>query len=353
MKKLTIILLTATLFAGCKKDENKIAESENGKTQTAEVENGEEDGQLAAADETAFSDTDSALKKNEDESYTFRYNLKNGETYPFKLVVNSNQSLTSNGKTIKVHSSRTVIFDYRVEKVQNNQFTINATFKKFAESSDSPMGQLSYDTDKAKPADKEVSISWSIYKAITGQNFNMVMNNKGKVISVTGLDKIIANVMTKIKGDFNAEEQKQIKELLDYSLSKESITSQFEESLNIFPDKSMKVGEKWEDTQNISEGPIKGQNRVTRTFKEIKDGKAIIVVDGVQEVSGTNVEPNSGITAAMKNKATTNGQVDLDYETGWIKSGKITKTESVNTTYSKGEQKETETGTQTIVTTVN
>lgn len=353
MKKLTIILLTAVLFAGCKKDENKIAESENGKTETAEVENGAGDGQSAEAGETAFSDTDSALKKNGDESYTFRYNLKKGEAYPFKLVVNSNQSLTSDGKTIKVHSSRTVVFDYKVEEAQNNQFTIKATFKKFAESSDSPMGQLSYDTDKSKPADKDVAMSWSIYKAITGQDFNMVMNNKGKVLSVTGLEKIIANVMTKVKGDFNAEEQKQIKELLDYSLSKESITSQFEESLNIFPDKSMKVGEKWEDTQNISEGPIKGKNRITRTFKEIKDGKAIIVVDGAQDVSGTNVEPNSGITAAMKNKATVSGQIDLDYETGWIKNGKITKTESVNTTYSKGDQKETETGTQTIVTTVN
>jgi len=353
MKKLTIMLLAAVLFAGCKKDENKIAESENGKTETAEVENGAGEGPTVEVDETAFSDTDSALKKNEDESYTFRYNLKKGESYPFKLVVNSNQSLTSDGKTIKVHSSRTVIFDYKVEEVQNNQFTIKATFKKYAESSDSPMGQLSYDTDKTKPADKEVAMSWLIYKAITGQDFNMVMNNKGKVLSVTGLEKIIANVMTKVKGDFNAEDQKQIKEFLDYSLSKESITSQFEESLNIFPDKSMKVGEKWEDTQNISEGPVKGQNRITRTFKEIKDGKAIIVVDGAQDVSSTNVEPKSGITAATKNKATVSGQIDLDYETGWIRTGKITKTENVNTTYSKGDQKETETGTQTIVTTVN
>jgi len=353
MKKLTIMLLAAALFAGCKKDENKIAEPENGKAESAAVENGEAGRQPVEVDETVSSDTDSALKKNEDESYTFRYNLKKGESYPFKLVVNQDQSLTSDGKTIKVHSSRTVIFDYKVEEVQNNQFTIKATFKKFAESSDSPIGQLSYDTDKAKPADQQVAISWSIYKAITGQEFNMVMNNKGKVLSVTGLEKIIANVMTKVKAEFNAEEQKQIKELLDYSLSKESITSQFEESLNIFPDKGMKVGEKWEDSQNISEGPIKGTNKVTRTFKEIKDGKAIIVVDGVQDVSGTNVEPQSGITATMKNKATISGQVDLDYETGWIKTGKITKTENVNTTYSKGDQKETETGSQTIVTTVN
>lgn len=83
-------------------------------------------------------------------------------------------------------------------------------------------------------------------------------------------------------------------------------------------------------------------NRITRTFKEIKDGKAIIVVDGAQDVSSTNVEPKSGITAVTKNKATVSGQIDLDYETDGSEP-KITKTESVNTTYSKGDQKETET----------
>src|SRR5690606_33978143 len=113
----------------------------------------------------------------------------------------------------------------------------------------------------------------------------------------------------------------------------------------------MKIGEQWSDSQNISEGPIKGTNKVTRTFKELKDGKATITVSGTQNVSGT--ETQQGITMNMKNNATLNGFIDLDMETGWIKKVSITKKETINTTYQQGEQKETESGTSTTITTVN
>ncbi|HLV23321.1 MAG TPA: DUF6263 family protein, partial [Moheibacter sp.] len=181
--------------------------------------------------------------------------------------------------------------------------------------------------------------------------FQMEVDNKGKVISVKGLDKIVGNVQGKLKNDFNAEEQKMIKDLLNASLNNEAIKSQFEETLNIFPDKNLTIGEQWSDSQNISEGPIKGTNKVTRTFKELKDGKATITVSGTQNVSGT--ETQQGITMNMKNNATLNGFIDLDMETGWIKKVSITKKETINTTYQQGEQKETESGTSTTITTVN
>jgi hypothetical protein len=303
--------------------------------------------------ETVESNEETALQKNEDESYTFRYNLKKGQTYPFQLVINMDQNMNSNGNNMRLQSSRTVVFDYFVEDVNNNQFTIKATFNKFAENSRMGNESIGYDTSLPKPTDQQVADSWVIYKAVTGEDFNLVMDNKGKVHSVTGLDKIINNVMSKIKSEFNAEEQKQIKEMLDYSLSREAIAAQFEESLNIFPDKSLKVGEKWEDSQNINEGPVKGQANVSRTFKEIKDGKAVIEVKGTQNVSSSQTDQNSGITMQIQNKATVNGSVSLDFETGWISKAKITKTENVNTVYSKGDQKETDSGTQTIITTVN
>lgn len=351
MKKYSLILLTVVILSACKKDDSKISTTE---TKENKVENKDSVTTVNEQEKKEnIADQESALQKNEDESYTFRYNLKKGETYPFNLVISTEQSISSGGQSMTIRSTNTVVFDYFVEDVKDNQFTIRATFKRFAESSKSGNESIAYDTDLARPKDTQVAINWIIYKAVIGQNFHLIMNNKGKVVSVTGLDKIVSNVMTKVKPEFKPEEQKQIKDMLDYSLSTESIKSQFEESLNIFPDKSLKVGEKWEDNQNISEGPVKGQANVTRTFKEIKDGKATIEVKGVQNVSGSQMNPQSGISAQMKNKATLSGTVDLDFETGWIKKAKITKSESMTTVYSKDDQKETETGTQTIVTTVN
>lgn len=356
MKKFAIALLSVLIFTACKTKENEVKDENNQlKTENSVTE--------ASGDKADESDQSNAVEveeeqlpsihQAEDGSYTFRYNLKKGVNYPFVLVINQNQKMNAMGQNIDLTASRTVVFDYLVEDVVKNQFKIKATFKKFAESSKTPEGTLSYDTNNPKPSDKDVAQSWSVYKAITGESFDMVMNNKGKIVSVNGLDKVVDSAMKKLAGDFGLDEQKQIKMILQNSLSNESIIAQFEESMNIFPDKPMKIGEKWEDSQKINEGPVKGENKVTRTFKEIKDGKATISISGVQDMSGADTEQNTGITASMKSHATLDGYVDLDYDTGWIKKAKITKSEKITTVYSKDDKKETESSTQTVVTTVN
>ena len=356
MRKSWLILTVFVVILACKKEAEKIVGTN---------ENGEKLVINEAGDTIVWSETDSlkiqenpveepltALTKNEDESYTFRYNLKKGETYPFLLKTKQEQSMQSNGQSLNLTSERTVEFDYFVEDVSKNIFKLKATFNGFSEKFKGPNGQtMSYDTKAAKPADKDVAQSWTIYKSIIGQSFMMEVDNKGKVISVNGLNSVISNALSKLKSEFNSEEQNMIKDLLNASLNNEAIKSQFEESLNIFPEKNMKIGEQWSDSQNLSEGPVKGTNKVTRTFKSLENGKAKITVDGTQNVNSN--ETKQGITMNMNAKSTINGYVDLDMETGWIRKESITKKESINTTYQKGTEKESESGTSTTVTTVN
>src|SRR5690625_6677490 len=144
----------------------------------------------------------------------------------------------------------------------------------------------------------------------------MEVNNRGKVISVKGLDKVRSNAFEKIKSDFTAEEQNYVKDLLENSLSVDAIKVQFEESMNIFPERNLKIGEKWEDVQNINEGPVTGKNTITRTFEGIKDGVARVKVDGVMNVGGS--ETKQDLTMTMKNNSTIDGTIDVDIETGWL-----------------------------------
>ncbi|HUH35641.1 MAG TPA: DUF6263 family protein [Moheibacter sp.] len=354
MKKSLILLSVMALLTACKNQSNS-SETPSGTTEQTQLESNDA-ADLAQNDSLTLSENTenvvSALSKNEDESYSFRFNLKQGETYPFHLKINQKQSMSAAGQSMDISSSRTVDFDYLVQEVVGNKFKLKATFKSFGESFQAPTGEtIAFHTSQAKPADKDVAASWSIYKAISGQSFQMEVDNQGRVLAVNGLDKVQNNAMSQLKSQFNQEEQTYIKGLLEASLSNQAIQSQFEESLNIFPDRSLKIGEKWEDSQNINEGPVKGNNRVTRTFEGIQDGKATIKVNGVQTVSGK--ETKEGITATMKNDATITGTVILDLESGWLNKVNVTKKETMSTTYQQGDQKETEKGTQTIVTTVN
>src|SRR5690606_6787967 len=99
------------------------------------------------------------------------------------------------------------------------------------------------------------------------------------------------------------------------------------------------------------EGPVKGTNKVTRTFKSIDGNTATITVDGVQNVSGK--ETREGITMSMSNNATLSGSIDIDPASGWIKKVNLTKSETVKETMEGQGQKQTLTQTSTTKTTVN
>lgn len=351
MKKSLIVLTIFALIASCKKENEKVVgTNENGEKL---VINEAGDTVTLENDSVAVIPPDgAALQKAEDGSYTFRYNLKKGETYPFSLKINATQSLSDGTQSQKLSNNRTTEVSYFVEDAVDNKFKLKATFKAFSEEFTSPEGEkLSYSTASGQPADNDIAKSWKIYKAITGETFQMEVDNKGKVLNVTGLDKVTSSVQSKLKKDFTAEEQKMIAELLKSTLNPEFIKMQFEETLNIFPDKSMKIGENWEDSQNISEGPIKGTNKVTRTFKSINGNIATITVNGVQNVNGK--ESQEGVTMSMSNNATLKGSIDLDLSSGWIKKVNLTKNETVKQTMEGQGQKQTMTQTSTTKTTVN
>ncbi len=348
MKKILIVLVTFSLFTSCKKEENQARINGNGENSIIS----EKDSLLQ--NDTILTDVpqDLSLQKTDDGSYTFRYNLKKGETYPFLLKVNMVQSMSDGRQTQKLTNSRTTEMAYFVEDVTPNSFKIKATFKSFSEDFNSPEGEnLSYNTNSPQPKDKDIAQNWKIYKALTGETYQIEIDNKGKVLKVNGLDKVTSTVQSKLKNDFSAEEQKLLGELLKGTLNSEFIKMQFEEILNIFPDKSMKIGDEWEDSQNISEGPIKGTNKVTRTFKSINGNTATIAVNGIQNVNGK--ETQEGVTLSLSNNATLNGTIDLDLASGWIKKVNLTKTETVKQTMEGQGQKQTMTQTSTTKTTVN
>lgn len=353
MKKSLIILAVFALMTACK---DKTSNTETDVSTTENVQNDENVGDVSLnefeTEEGINTASNTSLQKNEDDTYSFRFNLKKGDTYPFRMKITTDESMTMGDQSASMSSTRTVDFDYFVENINNTNFILKATFLNFSESFKAPTGEtISFNTAQGRPANEDVAKNWSIYKAISGQSFTMEVNNRGKVISVKGLDKVRSNAFEKIKSDFTTEEQNYVKDLLENSLSVDAIKVQFEESMNIFPERNLKIGEKWEDVQNINEGPVTGKNTITRTFEGIKDGVARVKVDGVMNVGGS--ETQQDLTMTMKNNSTIDGTIDVDIETGWLNKVHFVKNESSSVTYQQGDLKQTESAKQTVVTTVN
>src|SRR5690606_6838577 len=146
-KKILIVLATFSLFTNCKKEETPTGINGNGENSMIQKKDSLQNNDTILTD----APQNLSLQKTEDGSYTFRYNLKKGETYPFLLKVNMVQSMSDGNQTQKMTSSRTTEMSYFVEDAANNKFKLKATFKSFSEDFTSPEGEkLAYSTQSAQ-----------------------------------------------------------------------------------------------------------------------------------------------------------------------------------------------------------
>ncbi len=293
-----------------------------------------------------------AIQKKEDDSFDFRYNLEKGKTYPITLAITATQTASDGTKTMKMTNESKKTIHYKVLDVKDGVFTLEVTSKQYSEKMTDPEGKsISYDTNGAKPANKDIAFSWSIYKGMVGKPYTMTVDQKGKVLSVTGLDKIRQQIEASVKSQLSAEELKFISEMLKNSLNEKAISAQFEETMNIYPDKKLKLNESWSDDQNINQGPMKGSSKLTRTLNSVDTNNTKISVKGTQNLKGADTQ--QGMSMSVNMNADVNGSIVLDTQSGWINNVSLTKKESSKRTMEMNGQKQTMTETVTTTTKIN
>jgi hypothetical protein len=363
MKK---ILFAAAIFStiiACKKDAKQeviktesgqeMIVTEKGDTIVKPTENNDSISSTATDSITAIAPVKQvAIQKNTNDKYAFRYNLEIGKTYPITLKIKGNQSATDGSQSMNMGSESDKTIEYTVKDFKNGVYTLEVKSKRYSEKMTDPSGQsISYDTNNAKPKDKNIAFTWSIYKAMIGKPYTLKIDQKGKVVGVEGLDKIRKQIETSVKGQLSAEEQKFVSEMLKASLNKETISAQFDETMNIFPDKELKLKESWTDTDNINQGPMKGKSNLTRTLASVDTKNTKITVKGTQNLSGS--ETQEGVKMSVNANANIDGTILLDTESGWINNVNLTKKETMKRSIDANGQKQTMTETVTTKTSIN
>jgi hypothetical protein len=356
MKKIVFMIAVAIAVVSCKKDDKVVGKDKDGKELVVN-----EKGDTVVKTETV--DTlkiDSvaapkvmAISKGTDGKYAYKYNLEIGKTYPMTLGIKMNHSATDGKQSQKMSSESKKQIDYTVKDFKDGIYTLEVHSKQYSEKMTDPSGKsMSYDTNSAKPSNKDIAVSWSIYKAMTGQKYTMKIDEKGKVISVDGLQAIKTSILNSVKKQVSAEEFKFFTQVIENSLNKEVISSQFEETMNIFPKKTLNLNESWSDSQKIDKGPMKGNISLKRTLSNVDDNNTTITVTGTQSLKGSE-EPQEGVSMSANNNANVDGKILVDTKSGWINKVTLTKKETLKRTVEAQGQSQTMTETVTTVTTVN
>lgn len=360
MKKILLAAAVFTSIVACKnekKEEKVVGKNDAGQ----ELVVNEKGDTVVKTETTDVADTIAkplaenavtAIQKNEDNTYDFRYNLEKGKTYPLTLTVKGVHTASDGKQNMKMSNENKKTIEYTVKDVNNGIYTLEVKSKRYSEKVTDPQGKtISYDTNAAKPADKDIAFTWTIYKAMVGKPYTMKIDQKGKVLSVDGLETIRKQIENSVKNQLSAEEQKVISEVLKGSLNKEAISAQFQETMNIYPDKKLKLNETWTDSQKIDEGPMKGSVNLTRALANVDTNNTKITVKGTQKMSGS--ESQQGMKMSANGNADVTGTILIDTQSGWINNVSLTKKETLKRTLEAQGQKQTMTETVTTTTMVN
>ena len=160
MKKILFAATLCSIFFACKKEnknEQVVGKNAEGKELVVNasgdtiVKTETSNDTVAKPLETANEVT--AIKKNEDGTYEFRYNLEKGKTYPVTLSIKGVHTASSGSENMKMSNESKKTIEYTVKDFTNGIYTLEVKSKHYNEKMTDPQGKsMSFDTNSGKPS---------------------------------------------------------------------------------------------------------------------------------------------------------------------------------------------------------
>ncbi|WP_454060194.1 DUF6263 family protein [Elizabethkingia ursingii] len=342
MKKVLAFAAISLSLIACKK-EGKTTETktEGNKTETATTETSPE---AKAEVKPAISDSAGV--------YTLKYKLEKGKAYPFVLSQKDVQSMTMGDKTQSNTNETTDDMTFTVTNFDKGVYDVDVNFISKKQTGSVQGQTLSVDTNGAEPKNENLKIFWKVNKALMGNTLKMKMSETGKIISFEGFEPIYAKVNTAVNSAVkDANQRKALNEGFKQGFNQEALKAQFKTNINLFPEKGLKVGQSFTESNNLSpDGKLKSST--TFTLAKVENGVAEITVQG-EIPKKTDKQSQNGVTQTISLQGIQNGSLKLDTQTGWMKSSALTMTSTQSQTLSDGKQTQSATQKNVSTTKIN
>jgi len=258
-------------------------------------------------------------------TYVLKQNYQAGKKYDFSITSDQIINQKINGRNINLNQSIGTDYTFDIADGNNGDKNIKVIYNHINIKSVAGSSTMTFDSDQ------QDSTKQNPFSALKGATFNMVSGANGEIKSVTGVEKMLDNIAAKMSKD--ASQASQIKNSLSKQFNSEAMKQTMESSFRIYPDKPVKIGDSWTvDTKMQMSMPI--ETITTYTLKEVKDGIAILGVNGKLISKGGFETPGNKMETDLK--GTNSGDVELDIKTGMIINGHL-RIEMIGTMKSSGQ----------------
>lgn len=244
---------------------------------------------------------------NAQKSYVLKQNFPIGKTYDFTLISDQIINQQMAGKKLSISQNIGTEYSFDIRNGEGLEKDIEVTYKRIFMKSNGMGNQMAMDSEDADTT-KENS-----FRGLKGASFHMVMLPNGGIKSLTGVEKMVANMVSRMNVD--SAKAANIKASLSQQFSEEGMKQTLESSLKIYPDKSVKIGESWTvDTKMQLNMPV--ETITNYTLKEVKDNIAYLNINGTLLSKGSFESMGNKIDTDLT--GTNVGDAQLDLKTGLI-----------------------------------
>ena len=217
------------------------------------------------------------------DSVLLKFNFQKGKTYNYTMTFDVNQKKGDQSRA----SSMKWNYDMQVVDEKNDLKTIKTTYKRIDMTMDMGNQKMEFSSEKQVDAMDFMQLPSKMFSIIKGKSFTMQINNKGKVVSVSGFDKIGEAVVREM--NLPEEMKPMMRKNFQERFNDDAAKQMFSQAFEVYPNKYVKVGDSWK--VNSSLPALKQDITIVYTVKSIKGNR--IFIDGQSKLKSSDGQ-NSG-----------------------------------------------------------
>lgn len=247
------------------------------------------------------------------EKLDLRLRFSKGDVHAMTIGLEQTIDQTVQGAPQRTTQSTRLGYTLKVEDVDGQGAArISIRYDTAAYHVKTPAGEVDYDSTQAGAGAPPAMAAG--LAAVVGQGYSFTVTPEGKVTQVTGLEKMLNAVMSRLNVEGPA--RLAAEKVLRQQLAEPNVRSNLQGMFAPFPDHPVAVGESWSRTAQISLGfPLETQT--TYTLKARDKGIAIVDVAGHSSTAPDAALDLGQTKMSYDLKGDIHGQLQIQESTGW------------------------------------
>lgn len=248
-----------------------------------------------------------------------KLNLKSGSEYNLKMFTEQKISQTIMKEKQVTVQNIGVSYTYKVESVDGDgSMNLKVIYNSFLQDVQSAAGRMTYNSTNPKDKDNPFA---KIYESLINKSFSLKLTPQGNVSNISGVDALLKSIIKNLKLP-NAQSADMAEKSLREQFGDKAVRESMQNMMSIYPQSPVSPGDSW--SKSYSTSKIFPANFDTKwTLKEIKDGRAIVIVSSKIKGMPPKKSENGMPVPKYNISGDQNGILELDVATGWVSKAKI------------------------------